>query len=97
MHGVDWNAVYEKYKVLIPYVNHRTDLTYIIGEMIGELNVGHAYSANGEHPTPSRIKMGLLGARFEKDGSGYFKVKKSSKERTGTTLPVPRSRCRVWK
>ncbi len=76
MHGVDWNAVYEKYKVLIPYVNHRTDLTYIIGEMIGELNVGHAYSANGEHPTPSRIKMGLLGARFEKDGSGYFKVKK---------------------
>lgn len=76
MHGVDWNAIYEKYKVLIPYVNHRTDLTYIIGEMIGELNVGHAYSANGEHPTPPRIKMGLLGARFEKDGSGYFKVKK---------------------
>lgn len=40
MHGVDWNKVYEKYKVLVPYVNHRTDLTYLIGEMIGELNVG---------------------------------------------------------
>lgn len=75
MHGVDWDAVYEKYKVLVPYVNHRTDLTYIIGEMIGELSVGHAYSANGEHPEPVRIPMGLLGARFEKDGSGYFKVK----------------------
>ena len=74
MHGVDWDAVYEKYKVLIPHVNHRTDLTYIIGEMIGELNVGHAYSANGEHPTPDRIDMGLLGARFAKDRSGYFKV-----------------------
>ena len=74
MHGVDWNAVHEKYKVLIPYVNHRTDLTYIIGEMIGELSVGHAYSANGEHPKPDRIPMGLLGARFEKDASGYFKV-----------------------
>lgn len=34
MHGVDWDHVYEKYKVLVPYVNHRTDLTYIIGEMI---------------------------------------------------------------
>ncbi|MDR0982900.1 MAG: PDZ domain-containing protein [Culturomica sp.] len=74
MHGVDWNAVYEKYKVLIPYVNHRTDLTYVIGEMIGELSVGHAYSQNGEHPEPARIPMGLLGAKFEKDASGYFKV-----------------------
>ena len=76
MHGVDWQGVYEKYKVLIPHVNHRTDLTYIIGEMIGELSVGHAYSANGEHPAPERIPMGLLGARFQKDASGYFKVTK---------------------
>lgn len=76
MHGVDWDAVYAKYNVLIPYVNHRTDLTYIIGEMIGELSVGHAYSQNGEHPRPERIPMGLLGAKFEKDASGYFKVKK---------------------
>ena len=36
MHGVDWQGVYEKYKVLIPHVNHRTDLTYVIGEMIGQ-------------------------------------------------------------
>lgn len=76
MHGVDWDSVYNKYNALIPYVNHRTDLTYIIGEMIGELNVGHAYSQNGEHPEPTRIPMGLLGADFEKDPSGYFKVQK---------------------
>lgn len=76
MHGVDWEGVREKYKVLVPYVNHRTDLTYIIGEMIAELSVGHAYSENGEHPEPARISMGLLGAKFEKDASGYFRVKK---------------------
>ena len=81
MHGVDWQGVYEKYKVLIPHVNHRTDLTYVIGEMIGELSVGHAYSANGEHPTPARIPMGLLGARFKKDPSGYFKVTKTGTKR----------------
>jgi len=74
MHGVDWNEVYEKYKTLIPYVNHRTDLTYIIGEMIGELSIGHAYSQNGEHPAPTRISMGMLGANFTKDASGYFQV-----------------------
>lgn len=76
MHGVDWDHVYEKYKVLVPHVNHRTDLTYIIGEMIAELNVGHAYSINGRVPAPERIKMGLLGAKFKKDKSGYFQVTK---------------------
>lgn len=76
MHGVDWEKVYEKYKVLLPHVSHRTDLTYLIGEMIAELNVGHAYSQNGQRPTPPRIATGLLGAKFEKDAaSGYFKVK----------------------
>jgi tricorn protease len=74
MHGVEWEKVREKYSLLVPYVAHRSDLTYLIGEMIGELNVGHAYSQNGEKPEPSRIKMGLLGADFEKDQSGYFKI-----------------------
>lgn len=75
MHGVDWNAIHDKYRVLVPYVNHRTDLSYIIGEMIAELSIGHAYSQNGEHPEPDRIPMGLLGAKFQKDASGYFQVK----------------------
>lgn len=74
LHGVDWNRVYDKYKVLVPHVNHRTDLTYVIGEMIGELSTGHSYSVNGEHPEPERIPTGLLGARFSKDASGFFKV-----------------------
>lgn len=94
MHGVDWDAVGEKYRVLVPYVNHRTDLTYLIGEMIGELSVGHAYSANGEHPQPQRIAMGLLGARFEKDASGFFKVTRiidganwNSSTRSPLTMP----------
>ncbi len=91
MHGVDWNKVYEKYKVLVPYVNHRTDLTYLIGEMIGELNVGHAYSINGKHPEPERIKMGLLGATFKRDKSGYFQVERiieGANWKTSTRSPL---------
>jgi tricorn protease len=61
MHGVDWKAMYEKYNRLIPHLKHRTDLTYIIGELISELNVGHAYAQNGERPMPKRINTGLLG------------------------------------
>ncbi len=76
MHGLDWNKMYGRYRQLLPYVNHRTDLTLLLGELIGELNVGHAYSANGEHPMPERINMGLLGAKFNKDKSGFFKITK---------------------
>ncbi len=74
MHGKDWNTIHEKYKKLLPYVNHRNDLNYIIGEMIGELNAGHAYVNTGEKPQAERIKTGLLGAKIEKDESGYFRV-----------------------
>ncbi len=74
MHGVDWEAMKEKYEVFLPYVNHRHDLNYVIGELIGELNVGHAYVNGGDLPDLTRIPLGLLGASFSKDASGYFKV-----------------------
>jgi tricorn protease len=76
MHGVDWETIREKYSVLVPFAAHRSDLSYIIGEMVGELNVGHAYVNNGERPMPERIPMGLLGAKLTKDDSGYFKIDK---------------------
>ena len=74
MHGTDWKAVYRKYEALLPFVNHRADLNYIIGEMIGELNVGHAYCGGGDRPLPSRIKTGLLGATYSRDKSGYYRI-----------------------
>jgi Uncharacterized protein related to the periplasmic component of the Tol biopolymer transport system len=76
MHGLDWKAVHDKYAALVPYVNHRADLTYIIGEMIGELSVGHSYVNSGDMPKPERIKTGLLGARLSRDASGFFRVDK---------------------
>ncbi len=67
MNGVDWKAVHDKYAALVPFVNHRNDLTYLLGEMIGELNNGHAYVGGGERPETPRIKLGLLGAEFSRD------------------------------
>ncbi len=74
MHGLDWQAIHDKYAVLVPYVNHRSDLTYIIGEMVGELSVGHSYVINGDRPKPERIKTGLLGARLSRTESGYYHI-----------------------
>jgi tricorn protease len=77
MHGVDWKAQGDKYAELVKYVNDRNDLTYIIGELIGELSIGHSYVGGGEKPQPERIKTGLLGAEISKDkASGYFKINK---------------------
>lgn len=76
MHGVDWKAMHEKYAVLLPYANNRDDLNYLIGELIGELNVGHAYVNGGDKPSPERIRTGLLGARLSRDKSGFYKIEK---------------------
>jgi tricorn protease len=77
MHGVDWPAVRRKYEPLVDHVNHRADLTYVIGEMIAELNVGHTYVGGGDMPKPQRIQTGLLGAQLQRDEqTGYFKIVK---------------------
>jgi tricorn protease len=67
MHGFDWEAIGDQYRPLVEHVAHRSDLNYVIGEMISELNVGHAYIAGGDFEIPERPKVGLPGARFELD------------------------------
>ncbi|MBS0658166.1 MAG: PD40 domain-containing protein [Verrucomicrobia bacterium] len=69
MHGVDWKAQGDKYASLLPWVNHRNDLSYLIAELISELNAGHAYVGGGERPEAPRIRMGLLGAELSRDAA----------------------------
>ena len=76
MHGVDWEKVKARYEPLAKAVNHRADLTYVIGEMIGELNCGHTYVGGGDLPRVERINVGRLGAKLERDKSGYYLIKK---------------------
>jgi tricorn protease len=76
MHGVDWKAMKKKYEVLLPYVKNRLDLNYVIGEMIAELNCGHAYISAGEMDRPKRVSTGLLGAQVSRDKSGFFRIEK---------------------
>ncbi len=66
MHGVDWGTTWAKYNRFVPSCGNRGDLNYLIGEMIGELNIGHAYIWGGDHPDGGeRVSTGLLGARFD--------------------------------
>lgn len=74
MHGYDWKAIRDRYAVLVPYAKTRLDLNYIIGEMIGELTVGHCYVTPGEYAKPERIDMGLLGAQITRESNGYYRI-----------------------
>jgi tricorn protease len=76
MHGVNWDKMHEKYNLLLPHVNSRYDLSYVIGEMIGELNVGHAYVNDGDLIKPERIATGLLGAELSHHKSGFYQIDK---------------------
>lgn len=77
MHGMDWNLIKQRYTDWVPFLNHRSDLTFLIGEMIGELDVGHAYVGGGDMPKVNKVNIGLLGARYELDkSSGYYKITK---------------------
>jgi tricorn protease len=75
MHGYDWKAIGARYRALLPHVGHRSDLNYVLGEMVAELNVGHAYIEGGDYQVPQRPKVGLPGARFELDAAaGRYKL-----------------------
>ena len=77
MHGYDWPAIREQYKQWLPYVAHRSDLNYVISEMVSELNVQHAYIEGGDFLIPPRPRVALMGARLALDApSGRYRISK---------------------
>ncbi len=75
MHGVDWKAIRKQYSAMLEDCASREDLSYVIGEMISELNIGHAYYFGGDTEEAPRISVGMLGCDFEM-GDGAYKIKK---------------------
>ncbi|MDE3085117.1 MAG: PDZ domain-containing protein, partial [Verrucomicrobiota bacterium] len=92
MNGVDWPAMRDKYAALLPFVEDRNDLTYLIGELIGELNSGHTYVGGGDRPDVPRVKMGLLGAELARDPATRAyridKILRGENWRDGTRSPL---------
>jgi tricorn protease len=75
MHGYDWEALRDQYRPLLEHVAHRSDLNYVMSEMIAELSASHTYIAGGDWQEPERPRSALLGARFELDaGAGRYKI-----------------------
>lgn len=77
MHGHDWQALRDQYAPLVAHARHRSDLNYVIGEMIAELGVGHAYISGGDLGAPARPRAALPGMvlRFDRQ-SRRFQIEK---------------------
>jgi tricorn protease len=77
MGGLDWKQVGDRYRQLLPYIGHRADLNYVIGELIGELGTSHTYVYGGDLPSVRRVGVGLLGADWSLDtASGLYRFRK---------------------
>ncbi|MBU8870947.1 MAG: PDZ domain-containing protein [Gemmatimonadales bacterium] len=92
MHGVDWKHMYQRYAQLIPYVAHSLDFSYVIGELLGELNCSHSYVRTGDVPRPENIGTGLLGCDFSLDAkTGRYRFDRIFSDRdwnSGTETPL---------
>lgn len=74
-HGRDWEDVWKRYSPLIPYIQHRQDLTYLLDQLNGELSVGHSFVFGGDFPTVDTLATGLLGADYE-IADGKWRIKR---------------------
>ncbi len=77
MHGVDWEGVWKQYGPLAERISSRDDLADVLGEMFGEMNVGHAYHGGGDVRRGKSVGTGLLAAdlRYD-DASGFWQIQK---------------------
>jgi tricorn protease len=77
MHGVDWDGVWKQYGPLADRISSRDDLADMLGEMFGELNVGHAYQGGGDVRRGKPVGTGMLAADLNYDPtSGFWQIQK---------------------
>jgi tricorn protease len=71
MHGVDWKEMKKRYGALIENAVTRSDVNFIIGELIAELNASHTYRGGGDEETPLQRAVGYLGIDWELSNDAY--------------------------
>ena len=76
MHGIDWQAVRERYLPLVDRVSDRRELDDVIAQMASELSALHIFVRVGDaRQADDRVALGALGAVLRRDaGAGGFVV-----------------------
>ncbi|UTW54599.1 S41 family peptidase [Kordiimonas sp. SCSIO 12610] len=71
LHGLDLNWATSTYEPYLKNVRHRSDLSYLFTEMLGQLTIGHMFIGGGDQVRAPRVQGGLLGADYEVDNGRY--------------------------
>ncbi|MCB0685327.1 MAG: PD40 domain-containing protein [Saprospiraceae bacterium] len=76
MHGVNWQAMYDKYLPLVDRVHSREELSDLIGRYVGELAALHTSVRGGDVRSDDKdITVAGLGARLSRQqNAGGFKI-----------------------
>jgi tricorn protease len=72
MHGVDWSLMKKQYGALIDNAVTRSDVNYVLGELIAELSSSHTYRGGGDDETPLQRPVGYLGVDWELKNNVYM-------------------------
>jgi tricorn protease len=70
MEGLDWQSIGKHYEQYLPYVNNWSDMSYVLGLLLGELGSSHAY-VDGPPADSSAIRppsAAMLGADYQRTG-----------------------------
>lgn len=74
MHGLDWKAIGDRHRALLPSVPSRQDLNVLLGKLIAELGTSHMYIMRpGDLPRPvgGRVPIGCLGMDLVPENGRY--------------------------
>jgi tricorn protease len=71
LHGVDWPAMRARYSQLLDDAVTRWDVSYVLGELIAELNSSHTYRSGGDTERSPERAVGYLGCDFELTNGAY--------------------------
>ncbi|MGH7521109.1 MAG: S41 family peptidase [Gemmatimonadales bacterium] len=90
-HGADWNKVYAMYEPWLATLGHRSDLTYLLDVVGGELSLGHTFVFGGDTPVIDTVKVGMLGVDFAVENGRYRFKRIYSGENWNPNLRAPLS------
>ena len=89
LHGVNVADAEKEYEKYLDSLGSRTDLNYIIHDMISDMTVGHLRGGGGNIPTAHAVPGGLLGADYE-ISNGRYRIKRIyDGENRNPTLQAP--------
>lgn len=73
MHGVDWEALRDRYGALIDEARTRWDVSFLQSQMQAELSAGHTYTGGGDTESVESVGTGYLGIDWEM-GDGAYRI-----------------------